>query len=101
MDEIKRLRLEIAVLVLAVFAAWMFGISRSNIEVIVFKFLVFCPAVIVVHSSRRMLFPYLDFGQVLLGEGRWTKTPANVRASIVLGVFLYYAVLIYALTQAI
>ena len=80
-------------------AAWVLGatvgISRGNMEVVLFKFMIFCPSVVLVHLTRKTLFPYIDLEQLIYGEKN------HQFGAAVLGIFLFYTILIYALTQAI
>lgn len=99
--EAKRLRWELLATVLTIAVVMIAGISRANVEAVVFKFLVFCPAVILVHLSRSALFPYIDLKSVMTGADGWKNQPVNLRAAVILSVFAYYVGLIYALTQSL
>jgi len=105
MNNLRRLSWPLGFLAVSLGLAWVVGISRTNLEVIIFKFLVFCPSVILVHLSRKVLFPYIDLKKHLDRFARCSgiamTAAAIVDGSVILGVFLYYVVLIYALTQAI
>jgi GTPase involved in cell partitioning and DNA repair len=95
--ELKRVASPIIVGLIAVCIAFLASISRANFEVVVFKFLIFCPALTLVHVSRKLMFPYIDLGKLIRGPAR--NTPGG--AATIAGVFLYYVILTYALTQAI
>lgn len=69
-------------------------ISQTNIELVVFKFLIFCPAVLLVHAIRKTLFPYVDLKDLIDGND-------CVDAATVLGVFLFYIGMTYILVSAI
>jgi len=97
LDHLKRLSWPMAFFIVAMLITVAVGISLTNLEVIVFKFLVFCPAVILVHLTRKTLFPYIDL-QALLEE---RDAMERTSAAAVFGVFMFYVVSIYALTQTI
>jgi len=94
MNHLKRLSWPILIFLVCVLVASRVGMSQANFEVIIFKYLIFCPSVVLVHLSRKQLFPYVDMQGLIkrtdVGGAAWT-----------LGLFLFYTVLIYALTQAI
>ena len=105
--ELQRLRWELLVLCACLTVAWFVGMSRANYEVLIYKFLIYTPALILVHSSRRVLFPYIDIKAVMLGTTSerdgvsWKGKSANVRAAVVLFMAAWYVGLTSALTQAI
>jgi hypothetical protein len=45
--------------------AGIVGISRTNLEVVIFKFLIFCPSLMLVHLSRKVMFPYIDLEKMI------------------------------------
>jgi hypothetical protein len=95
-SHLKRLSWPLLVGVASLLIAGIVGISFTNIEVIIFKFLVFCPAVMLVHLTRKVLFPYIDLEELI-----HTADTTRASAAAVIGVFLFYVGCIYALTQAI
>jgi hypothetical protein len=96
--ELKRIASPILIGAVALLIALAFNVSRTNLETVVFKFLIFCPSIALVHVSRRMMFPYINLGRLVREAD---EIPSSVRAATIAGVFLYYAILTYALTQAI
>lgn len=89
--ELKRIGWPILVGILSLLVAFHVGISQANLETILFKFLVFCPALVLVHSSRRTLFPYIDISMAV----------DQRRDLIVLAMILYYIGMAYVLTAVI
>lgn len=109
---LKRIGWPLIALTVSCLIAGIVGMSHTNFEVIVFKFLIFCPSLILVHLSRKMMFPYIDLrnyvdynfnapARTSEGQGQIVLGWYILRSAVVLGVFLYYVVLTYALTQAI
>ena len=99
-DHLKRLIWPIIFFAVSLLITLIVGISRTNLEVVVFKFLIFCPSVVLVHLARKTLFPYIDLEEFIHPWDRH-ESHATRDAAVILGVFLFYVVLIYALTQAI
>lgn len=69
-------------------------ISQTNIELVIFKFLIFCPALLLVHVARKTMFPYVDLKDLIDGND-------STDAATVLGVFLFYVGMTYILVSAI
>lgn len=80
--------------------ALLLGISKTNMEVILFKFMIFCPAVALTHAIRLTLFPYIDLSDVY--DSVIKSKDEQIDAAILFSaiVFLYVA-LTYTLVSAI
>lgn len=80
--------------------ALIIGISKTNLEIILFKFLIFCPAVALVHAIRRTLFSYIDLSAVYdkVVQSETDQTDAAIVFAAI--VFLYVA-FTYTLVSAI
>lgn len=99
-SHFKRLSVPLIVLVVASVLAYDIGLSRGNLEVIVYKFIVFCASLCVVHLSRKALFPYIDLSR--LCDIR--KDPGGLPYGmeyISLAVFAYYIGMTYILTAVL
>jgi hypothetical protein len=101
MNHIKRLSWPLLFGAVSLILALFVGISRTNLEVVIFKFLIFCPSLMLVHLSRKVMFPYIDLERTIDAYDEDTLQDGIRDAAVILGVFLYYVVLTYALTQAI
>ena len=71
MNHLKRLSWPILIFLVCVLVASRVGMSQANFEVIIFKYLIFCPSVVLVHLSRKQLFPYVDMAVVVYVAGRY------------------------------
>ncbi len=97
--ELSRLRWELISAGACIAIAMLFGISLFNLGAIVFKFMVFSLAVILVHISRQFVFPYINLMALMFGSSR--QPPVAIRCTIIASTFFYYVGCVYALTQAI
>ena len=84
--HIGRLKAEIVVFVIAGVGLFYFGISRGNLEVILYKAFLLAVATMLVHVSRHHVFPYIGLRKLLFEN----DLPENVRAAAILGLFFVY-----------
>lgn len=100
----------LAFLVASLVAFGIIGISRANLEVILFKFLVFCPALVLVHLSRTKLFPYIDlsslYDETTPQDDTDDEGPSDLGFALkdvafIIGTFAYYIGMTYILVSAI
>ena len=99
--EISRLGWDIGAFIFAVIVFLVAGISRANLEVLIFKVAVFSAAVALVHMHRQRIFHYVSLEQCIFGTGRFKKVPVPIRAVVAAGMFFLFAIGVYALTEAI
>lgn len=109
-SELARLSWPVLVALLTFFIAFgIVGISQANLEVVLFKFLVFCPALVLVHLSRRTLFPYIDLSQLIVSTALKARSEndegdlafAIKDAAAILATFAYYIGMTYVLTAVL
>lgn len=102
MDHLKRLVWPIIGGIFALGFALALGVQTHQLEAVVFKFLIFCPSLALVHLSRIALFPYIDLSFCVAHVLRDAAIPAAIRdAAVTLGVFLYYVGMTAILVGAI
>ena len=99
--EVSRLGWDIGALIFAIIVFLLVGISRANLEVLIFKVAVFSAAVALVHMHRQRIFDYISLEQCIFGTGRFKKVPVPIRAVVAAGMFFLFAIGVYALTEAI
>lgn len=103
-DHITRLSWPIIGLILTSVIAFGFvGVSPANFETILFKFLVFCPALCLVHLSRKALFPYIDLGKLVqsVSSSNATYSRDLKDGCIIACTFAYYIGMTYVLTAVL
>ena len=96
--ELKRLGGPILLGLVTLLIALLVGISQANLEVILFKFLVFCPALVLIHISRKSLFPYMDLSEAFERHGYVNE---HRDAAIIIAAIIYYVGMAYVLTAVI
>ncbi len=99
--ELKRVRAELIVLGFAFLMFALLGISRANLETIIFKVALVSLASIVGHSSRQLMFPYLDLRSCIFARGSYEKVDVAIRAVLIAGAILIYCVFILGVVLAI
>jgi len=99
---IKRIRLEIVLLVLSGAGLIYFGISMGNFEIILYKIFLLALAVSIVHLSRQFLFPDIGLWRLIYGKTEEAKqVDPIIRAAAVLGILIFMAVVISAFMQGV
>jgi hypothetical protein len=96
--ELKRLGAPVLIGLASLLLAARIGISQANLETILFKFLVFCPALMLVHITRIGLFPYMDLSEAMEREGYANEDRDR---GIILAAIIYYVGMTYVLTSTI
>jgi hypothetical protein len=100
-SELKRIAAPLALFSVAAAFAYAVGISQANLEIIVFKFLIFPLALVTVHIARQHMFPYLDLETSVFFDPDVTLSAAIKDAATILGVFFFYVGMTYVLVSAI
>ena len=99
--ELSRLGWDIGALIFTLVVFLVVGISRANLEVLIFKVAVFSAAVALVHMHRQRIFDYISLEECIFGTGRFKNVPVPIRAVVAAGMFFLFALGVYALTEAI
>lgn len=99
--EARRVRVELIVIALAVLAFAALGISRANLETIIFKLSLVAAGSIMAHAIRQLMFPYIPLMQVIFRTGPYRNVATPIRAVLVGGMFLIYAAIILGVVLAI
>jgi hypothetical protein len=94
--QILRLKFELSVFVASVVGLYVMGLEAVNVKAVFYKLNLLTLAVLFAHISRKVVFPYVDMKELLMGENGATKYAAGVRANTILGIFLYYVGVIVA-----
>lgn len=98
--EVLRLRGELMLFIVTMLIFWIVGISRGNLEVMVYKFALLSVATIVVHLGRQLVFNYICLEDCIQGENAFKKVPVPIRVAVIAGVLFMYPVIIYSIMVA-
>ena len=95
-DRFHELRFDAAVMLISAALLTWLGIGLINVRELLFKFLLLTFAVTYAHLTRRTLWRYVNLSDCIFGVGLFQDVSANVRAAVVLGLYLFYAAVILA-----
>jgi hypothetical protein len=100
LGDAKRLYWPLGIAAACLLLAFLLGVNSATLGIIVFKFLVFGPAVALVHVARTRLFNYIDLSEVVTVPAM-TTAQAIKDGAIIFATIVFYCWMTSSLVSVI